>query len=205
MNKNQAIVVLSLIVIIAVAFMVTLYIYVQNSGHKKPIWSLPSGPVYVSGINISPSIYSPQNNIAVLNELASFNVTVFNYTNETLDVKVSVIGDDNLLYNESFNVSHQSVNTKIVYEKLSYTGLWLVTASSNNTRMGSTYSFQTLTNAEEANAQISALSNVTNQQNSTNWSNTLTLLAIVSNTIIGVAALTIAVYSLKKKKTESDG
>jgi hypothetical protein len=204
LDKNKVIIVLALIVIIAVAFTTTSYFYIhKNQSPTHLIFSMPQ-TVYVSGINISPTIYSPQNNIAILNEAASFNVTVFNYTNDSLVVKLSVIGDDNLLHNESLNVSNQSIINMILREKISYSGLWLVTASSNNTRIGSTYSFQTVTNAEEANTQINSLSNLTNQQNSTDWSNTLALLAIISNMIIGVIALIISILSYRRKKTEPD-
>ena len=132
----------------------------HNNNPKHTIWSgTQYGFQSISGINISPTIYSPQNNIAILNELAIFNVTIYNYADDTLVVKLSVIGDDNLVYNESFNISNQSVRTMIVSEKISYSGLWLVTAASNDTRMGSTYSFQAVTNAEEANGQINSESN----------------------------------------------
>ena len=205
MDKNKAIIVLSLIAIIAVASTVTLYIYVQNNAQKGYLMTSNRVTVYVSGVNISPSIYSPQSNIAILNEAASFNVTVCNYTNDSLDVKLSVIGDDNLLYNETFNVPNQSINNMMVRETLCYSGLWLVTASSNDTRIRATYSFVTLTNVEEANAQISLVSNSVNQQNSINWSNTLALLAIVSNTIIGVVALILSTFSYRRKRAEPDG
>jgi hypothetical protein len=206
MDKNKAIIVLSLITIIVVASTVTLYVYVQNNAHRGYLITSNIVTGYVSGVNISPNIYSPQSNIAILNEAASFNVTVFNYTNESLVVKLSVIGDDNLLYNESFNVSNQSVSSMIVREKISYSGLWLVTASTNNTRMGvATYSFQTVTNAVEANAQINYLSNAMNQQNSTNFSNTLALAAIVISIIFGVVTSIISVLSYRRKRTEPDG
>jgi hypothetical protein len=206
-DKNKAIIVLSLIFVITVASAVTLYSYVQNSRHTITIISCHLTVANVSGINISPTIFSPQNNLAILNEAASFNFTVWNFYNDSLDVKLSVIGDDNLLYNESFNVPSQSMSSMIVRKTLCYSGLWLVTASTNDTTIGATYSFQTLTNAQEAYEKINYLANVANQQNSSNLSNTLALINDVINAAVGVtavAALIIAIFAYRRKRVDPE-
>jgi hypothetical protein len=123
----------------------------------------------------------------------------------TLAVKISVIGNNNLLYNETLNISNGTTSSKIINQPLCYDGLWLVTASSNDTRMRSeTYSFQTVTNAEEANTEINTLTNIANQQKSSDWTNTLALIAIIESTAFGLVALSISILFYRKKKVEPE-
>jgi hypothetical protein len=207
LNKRKVALALVLTVIVGIAFGGALYFlvsnYFLNTSPKYIYLSSNIVTVYVSGINISPTIYSPQKNIAILNDQADFNVTVANYTNESIVAKVSIIADDRNVYNCSFDVSNGTIFSKIIYQRLYYTGLWIVTATSNDTRLGSAYSFMTVTNVDEANSQINALENTSKQQNSNDLANTLSIISIVSSTATATALIVLSILPYRRKKANA--
>ncbi|MCW4001498.1 MAG: hypothetical protein NWE93_14805 [Candidatus Bathyarchaeota archaeon] len=205
LTKENAKIALSVVVIISF-LLIAAFLYLKTTEQHYELISSNSVECNVSGINISPSIYSPQNNLAILNEEASFDITTYNYTNDTLEVKLSIIGNDNIVYTENINISAKSEYNRYLRQTISYTGLWLVTASSNNTRMFATYSFQTVTNAQEANMQINSEMMYLNQQNSSDWSNTLASIAILVSVVsvainFGVLGLNFLRYRKNNKKS----
>lgn len=154
----------------------------------------------ISGVNISPTIYSPQNNLAILNEFSSFNFTAYNYSNETWNVIISVIANNDELFSDQFSVPNQSIISKVVHQELCYVGPWLIKAISNETRASTSYAFVTVANIQEADTQIKATENVQNQQNSANLANTISIIALIVSTITGSIAIVISILSYRRKR-----
>ena len=182
-------------IIIGIAVIAGVVVYMFTSGTLNTM---------NAAVKIYPSIYSPHNSIGILNEEASFNITIRNPSKQNLILDMQITTNGNLVWNDTFVVLPESTNSTVVTQKLSYTGLWLVSVTSKDAKIGDTYSFMTLTNSVDANMQINALNEAMSNQGSSNWSNTIQVLGIVLSTIMSSIALVLSVRN-SRKKVKSDG
>jgi hypothetical protein len=149
---------------------------------------------------INPTIYSPNDNIGILNEQATFNITIHNSHKENLEVKIQISGDGNVIVNDTHIIPPESTDNEVIVQKLSYTGLWVVRVLSQDPKIGETYSFTTLTNNVEADGQIYALKNTQNQQDLSTYAIIISVAGLISSVAISCLS-----YFKPRKRLESDG
>jgi len=140
---------------------------------------------------IKAKIYSPDNNIGVLNEEGVFDITIENHVNTTRTFAVIIDADGHVLFNETVAIGAVSSRNLTITQKLIFTGLWAIELQENG-RIIDSYSFTTLTNKAEADMQINQLNNV-------RFNNNLSLAA----TIISSLSLGVSIYVVLKQRRTS--
>lgn len=147
-------------------------------------------------VNIDPRIYSANNNIGVLNEEATFRVSLKNNGDYTRETTINITAEDSTLVNTTVNVDPKSGKNQTITQKLIYPGTWIIRVLSEDQETLDSYSFITVTNSIDADMQINALSNVQDIKNSSTVSNIIALLSLG----VSIAALTVSVYVRQKRK-----
>jgi uncharacterized membrane protein len=146
------------------------------------------GPAFTT--SIKTQIYSPDNNIGVLNEEGVFNITIQNHVNTSRTFAVIIDADGHVLLNETITTEAMASRNLIITQKLIFTGLWAIELQENGIIIDG-YSFTTLTSKVEADMQINQLNNV-------KFNNTLSLAA----TIISMLSLGLSIYvAVKQRRT----
>jgi hypothetical protein len=141
--------------------------------------------------SIKARIYSPDNNIGVLNEEGIFNITIQNHVNIPRTFTVIIDADGHMLLNETITTEAMASRNLTITQKLIFTGLWTIKLQENG-RIIDSYSFITLTNKVEADMQI-------NQLNNMKFNNTLSLVA----TIVSLLSLGVSIYTTVKQRRTS--
>lgn len=109
------------LILVVIAVIAGCVVYMFTSGALS---SFTVGSIAKDCVKISPFIYSPHDNIGVLNEQAMFNITIKNPYKENLQVTTQISYDGNGLFNNTRVIAPESTDTESISQKLSYTGLW---------------------------------------------------------------------------------
>lgn len=146
-------------------------------------------------VNIDPRIYSVNSNIGVLNEEATFRVSLKNNGNYTREITTTIAAEDSVLVNTTVDVDPESAKNQTITQKLIYPGTWIIRVFSEDHETLDSYSFITVTNSIDADMQINALSNVQDIKNSSIFSNIIAL----SSLAVSIAALTVSVLHIRQR------
>jgi len=145
-------------------------------------------------VSITPEIYSPGSNIGVLNQRANFSISIRNPLNLPQNVTLVVLDSTHPVQSIPFEVGKQRTMNGTVTQELDDVGYWTVEAKINGTGISS-YSFQVVTNSQEADFQI-------NQYRLAVQSNDLALAALVISIVSAVVA---AAAYLKPRSSKWSG
>lgn len=144
------------------------------------------GPAFTT--SIKAQIYSPDNNIGVLNEEGVLNITIQNHSNMPRTFTIIMNANGHILLNETITIEAMGSRSLTITQKLLFTGLWMIELKENE-RIIDSYSFITLTNKVEADMQI-------NQLNNMKFNNALSLVA----TIISLISLGVSIYTTVEQR-----
>jgi len=147
------------------------------------------------GVTITPTIYSSENNIGVLNELAIFKMKIWNELPTPEDLEITVTANDEVILNKTITIDANSSRNETVTQKVSNIGMWIVRANHKQETIDS-YSFKTLTNTIEADIEIEALENIRKSANESS----IILLVGIGGLIVGI--ITIILKYRKKDKNK---
>jgi flagellin-like protein len=128
-------------------------------------------------IRVDVRLYSVDQNIGVLNEVASFFVAIKNNSNSTRAVDIVVNAEEHVVFNETVVIEPMSSRNVTITQKLALLGLWEIQVFKDK-KLADSYSFMTVINEAEADMKITQLENIR------------------LNTNLSIAALTISIISV---------
>ena len=179
------------LVLIAIAVIAGIVVYMFVSGTLNSM----QGP----SVKIFPDIYSQENNVGILNQEATFIINVKNPTNSSLSVKVSITGDGNsVLVNSPHIIAPNGGNNIEIKQKLSYTGFWLIKATTEDGLSEDSYSFAVYTSKVDADLYLTSLNREIARDNNSFYALIISIVALIIATIVN--GLTFYVNNKKLKK-----
>jgi hypothetical protein len=164
---------------------------------------VPTAAPSLSAI-ITPEIFSPQNNIGLLNSQAYFIIDINNELHNSQPINVTVfgpIGPQGPIVNiTTFNVNAYSAENVTVNQQLTYPGTWQVEVKSGAQFLQS-YTFTTADNKGDADYQINQFQNMKDTENLAAQANLTAILSIIIGTSVSVISLVVSIRSSRKKQS----
>ena len=177
---------------VALLIIITVILAVLTAG-----WMVPQ-PYRPVGLTITPTIYSSENNLGVLNEMAIFELRIWNEMPTPEDLEITVTANDELILSKTIRIDANSSRNETITQRLSNIGMWIVKTNHNQETIDS-YSFKTLTNTIEADIEIEALENI---RKSANDSSIIVLVGILG-LIMGIITTILKFRKKDKNKPTS--
>lgn len=203
MSRLIVLLILSIIVTISI---VSAYLYFAPISHYE------QEPAAQISVNITPKIYSPENNIGVLNEQASFELYLYNTGRQPITVLAEIEAEGTSVYSENISISSYASRNTTINQSLTQTGDWLVrliiyppsTQTSDHVIIigNSSYAFVTVTNSIDAKLQINALNEIQESKDSADQSHTLASQSNIisaSSLIVSVVAMIVSIFRKPKE------
>jgi hypothetical protein len=144
-------------------------------------------------IRVDAKLYSADQNIGVLNEIASFLVAIKNNSNSTRALNIVVNAEEHAVLNETVVAGPMSSRNVTITQKLTLLGLREIQVLKDK-KLADSYSFLTAVNEAEADMKITQLENI-------RLNNNLSIAALTIS-IISVAVSIAGVISERKRHVE---
>lgn len=116
-------------------------------------------------VTIEPKIYDPNANIGVLNEQAAFKIHVSNHLTSVANMTVNVSAGNSVVQSQEMIVQAGEARDLNFSQQLTTTGIWVVAARANDTGPIRSYSFEVMTNSEEANVAVNQWRTIEDNRN----------------------------------------
>ena len=143
------------------------------------------------GASVDPRIYAPQQAIGVLNQNATFIVTVSNSQSNAVSGTVELSAGGTVVRNQSFSLASGQASTFNLSTPLFTTGEWTITVATPTITLHP-YSFVVEQNTDAADSQLTANSNAQEQ----------TLLLIVGPVAAALIGIVPGAYSLYLRRQD---
>jgi hypothetical protein len=147
--------------------------------------------IVASRVKVYAKIYSPSDNVGVLNEPATFNVTIQNPADSSDSVNLVVNVENHTLLNETVVLSPHSTKNSTINEQLLFLGEWKIQCFEQKNLIGG-YSFVTVMNKGEADMDINQFANMR-----------LTTYISIGAFGVSIFGLIVSIIALRKKKSEN--
>jgi len=143
-------------------------------------------------VNIKPTIFANDYNIAVLNDEALFTISIKNDFIINTNFIINIYANGNIINTRTLNVKPQNTDILVLSQKLMHIGEWVLEVRDNSGNFLNSYSFIVVANRDEALIQIHQLGIIQetrNQMITGEWVQIGTLFIALLGLVGGVPAI----------------